>query len=205
VIQMPARVSSILMMLRKAPASLLAGYVLFGLFMVLESALRRGGEAQSSTAGSEDQGTTRTLGGAYGAGLLIMPLFAMLRTHRRVPALTGPSLMVLSIALRSWAALTLGRYYTRTLRTAADQPVIRTGPYRFVRHPGYLGTQLLWVGFGLSAQNWIAGAAWGALMFVLYRQRISAEEAMLLRKVGPAYAEYMASTPQLIPGMTRRR
>ena len=52
----------------------------------------------------------------------------------RIPALIGPSLMVLAIALRSWAAVSLGRFYTRTLCSATDQPVIRTGPYRVVRY-----------------------------------------------------------------------
>jgi protein-S-isoprenylcysteine O-methyltransferase len=102
-------------------------------------------------------------------------------THRHV---VGPSVMVLSIALRSWAAITLGRYYTRTLRTVPDQPVIRSGPYRFVRHPGYLGTQLLWVGFGLSIRNWLAGSVWGAAMLLLYSRRVSAEESSCSRSSG---------------------
>jgi protein-S-isoprenylcysteine O-methyltransferase Ste14 len=31
----------------------------------------------------------------------------------------------------------LGAYYSRTLRSAAEQGVVDTGPYRLVRHPGY--------------------------------------------------------------------
>ena len=110
--------------------------------------------------------------------------------------------MLVAIVLRSWAAATLGRFYTRTLRTAADQAVIRGGPYRFVHHPGYLGTQLLWVGFGWSTRNWLAGPIWGLVMFRFYRQRILAEEAMLVHDLGPAYEEYMASTPRLIPDLS---
>jgi protein-S-isoprenylcysteine O-methyltransferase len=191
--------------LNKPAASLLVGYVLFGVFMVLESALRRGAEARSSMAGTEDQGTTRRLGVAYGVGLLSMPLFSIWRGSVGVPAYVGPSLMVGAIALRSWAAATLGRFYTRTLRTATDQVVVRSGPYRFVRHPGYLGTQLLWVGFGLSSQNWLAGPTCGLVMYLLYRRRMAAEETMLLQQLGRTYQDYMASTPQLIPGLSRRK
>jgi protein-S-isoprenylcysteine O-methyltransferase len=191
--------------LKKPPASLLAGYALFGTFMVLESALRRGAEARSSTPGTEDRGTTRSLGVAYGVGLLSMPVVAALRSHNGAPAFLGPSLMILAIALRGWAAATLGRFYTRTLRTATDQSVIRSGPYRFVRHPGYLGTQFLWVGFGFSTQNWLAGPIWGLVMFLAYRQRILAEEAMLVHDLGRAYEEYMSSTPRLIPGLAAHR
>jgi hypothetical protein len=71
--------------MRKPPLSLLLAYVLFGAFMFLECSLRRGQAASTSLAGEEDQGTTRLLGAAYGAGFLLMPLFAAIRGQRRVP------------------------------------------------------------------------------------------------------------------------
>jgi len=194
-----------MMPVRRPPASLLAGYLLFATFMLLESALRQGSEAQSAEAGREDAGTTRMLGTAYGVGLLSMPAFGSIGPRARALGYLGPVVMAAAIALRSWAALVLGRFYTRTLRTAADQHVVRDGPYRLVRHPGYLGTQLLWVGLGLCTQNGLTGALWGAVMFALYRRRIDAEEAMLLRELGNAYAEYMASTPGLIPNLAGLR
>jgi protein-S-isoprenylcysteine O-methyltransferase len=190
--------------MRKPPLSLLLGYVLFGAFMFLESFLRQGEEARTSVAGEEDQGTTRLLGAAYGAGLLCMPIFAALRIHRRVPAFVGPAIMAMAIALRAWAAWTLGRFYTRTLRTLSGQQVVRSGPYHFVRHPGYLGTLLTWLGFGLSTGHWLSGVVWAAVMSLIYWRRIQAEEAMLLRELGQAYQEYMASTPRLIPRLPLR-
>src|SRR5229473_512333 len=47
------------------------------------------------------------------------------------------------IALRWWSFRTLGRYFTFTVMTSANQPVITTGPYRFVRHPSYAGLLLI--------------------------------------------------------------
>jgi protein-S-isoprenylcysteine O-methyltransferase Ste14 len=41
---------------------------------------------------------------------------------------------------------TLGRAYSRTLRTERER-VVEAGPYRHVRHPGYLGSNLIWLGF----------------------------------------------------------
>jgi len=61
--------------------------------------------------------------------------------------------MLVGPGLRVWAARALGRYYTRTLRATADQPVVRAAPYRLVWHPGYAANLLLWVGFGLATGN----------------------------------------------------
>ena len=108
---------------------------------------------------------------------------------------------MLAIVLRTWAAATLGRFYTRTLRTAADQQVVRTGPYRFVRHPGYLADLTMWVGFGLSTQDWLPGALWGGIMTLVYQRRMNAEEVMLKQELGQPYVDYMATTPRLIPAL----
>jgi protein-S-isoprenylcysteine O-methyltransferase len=185
--------------LRKPPLSLLAGYVLFAAFMLLESSARKGAAAKASTPGAEDRGTTRMLGAAYGAGIVLLPIAAAVRGTRNAPPLVGPVLMLAAIALRMTAAFTLGRYYTRTLRTAADQPVVRDGPYRFVRHPGYLGTLLMWTGFGLSTRDWLIGALCATSMWLAYRRRIAAEEAMLVHQLGDAYRDYMRTTPALLP------
>jgi protein-S-isoprenylcysteine O-methyltransferase len=167
--------------------------------MLLESGARQGDAAKASTPGAEDLGTTRMLGAAYGAGVVLLPIAAAVRGTRNVPALLGPSIMLAAIALRMSAALTLGRFYTRTLRTAADQRVVRDGPYRFVRHPGYLGTLLMWTGFGLSTRDWLIGALCGAGMSVAYRRRIAAEETMLVNQLGDTYRDYMRTTPALLP------
>ncbi len=187
----------------KPPRSLLAGVLLFGVFMVLESALRRGHEARSAASGPSDRRTTRLLGAAYGAGLLAVPLLAIVRGRRTVPGWLGPSVMLVAIGLRSWAAVALGRFYTRTLRTSADQQVVRSGPYRVVRHPGYLGTLLMWLGFGLSSGDELTGGVCLGVMWLVYWRRMAAEEAMLQQQLGQAYVAYMEETPRLIPSWRR--
>ncbi len=39
---------------------------------------------------------------------------------------------------RAWVLLTLGPYFTTRIITLPDAPLVRTGPYRYVRHPNYL-------------------------------------------------------------------
>lgn len=38
----------------------------------------------------------------------------------------------------------------------ADQPVIRTGPYRVVRHPSYTAGIMMYIGIGLALGNWVS-------------------------------------------------
>jgi protein-S-isoprenylcysteine O-methyltransferase len=184
------------------PLSLLAAYAIFGLFIVVESRLRQGEEAKTLEAGAADEGTTRLIGASFGAALVGMPLLALLGPGRMaVPRIVGPAVMGLGLGLRIWAASVLGRFYTRTLRTADDQALVRSGPYRLIRHPGYLGSLVIWLGFGLSAANWLATVAVAATMAYAYTRRIRSEEAMLQTSLGEPYREYMRTTWRLIPGV----
>lgn len=178
-------------------------YALLGLFFALEGRLRQGEEAKSLEAGAADQGTTRLIGAAYGFAGLGAPLLALLPAGRaaRRPAvqLAGLGVMAGGLLLKVWAMLTLGRYYTRTLRVAGDQPVVDTGPYRRIRHPGYLAAIAMWVGFGLTLAGRLAAGAIGVMMALAYGRRVAAEEALLRDALGEPYREYARRTWRLVP------
>lgn len=92
---------------------------------------------------------------------------------------------------------TLRTSYSRTLRTADDQQLVDDGPYRLVRHPGYLGSLLTWTGFALESLSAPVVATVGFL-FAVYVRRIEAEEELLLRDL-PGYRDYSLRTSRLIP------
>jgi protein-S-isoprenylcysteine O-methyltransferase len=93
----------------------------------------------------------------------------------------------------------LGRFYTRTLVTTDDQRVVRDGPYRIVRHPGYLGSLLVWLGAAFCSTNLIAIGAVAVLLTVAYGYRIHVEERMLVASLGEPYVEYRRTTARLVP------
>ena len=76
--------------------------------------------------------------------------------------------------------------------------IVDRGPYGLVRHPIYTG--LILAAFALGAQigllESLAGAALMALGFAI---KARTEERFLGEELGPAYAEYRARTPMLIP------
>lgn len=70
--------------------------------------------------------------------------------------------------IRYWVIGTLGRYWTHRIITLDSGPVIRSGPYRYIRHPNYAvtiaETFLLPAVFGSLALGVIMGAIWSAVL-----------------------------------------
>jgi protein-S-isoprenylcysteine O-methyltransferase Ste14 len=116
-------------------------------------------------------------------------------------AIFGVSLALIwaGIALRWWSFRTLGRYFTFTVMTSADQPVITTGPYRLLRHPSYSGILLILGGIGLSLGNWLSLAALILLPVAGFIYRIKVEEAALSATLGAAYTTYAGGRNRIIP------
>lgn len=113
----------------------------------------------------------------------------------------GVGLCVLGLVVRAWAMRTLGASYTRTLRTASDQPLVTGGPYRWVRHPGYAGSIAVWVGAAVAFHSWLAALVVAVLMLLAYGWRIRTEERMLVDHFGDAFRDYAARTSRLFPGL----
>ena len=103
------------------------------------------------------------------------------------------------VALRLWSFRTLGRYFTFTVQTSADQPVITDGPYRVVRHPSYAGILLAVMGIGLFIGNWLSFAILTAFVTCGVVFRIRVEERALLQELGEPYRAYAAAHKRLVP------
>jgi protein-S-isoprenylcysteine O-methyltransferase Ste14 len=103
------------------------------------------------------------------------------------------------ISLRLWSFHTLGRYFTFTVQTSVDQPVISDGPYRLIRHPSYAALLLIMVAVGLLMGNWWSLACLTAAMAGGFVFRIRVEERALMHNLGDGYREYAATHKRLVP------
>ena len=171
-------------------------------FVAYEVVLRRR-DAQTATWQAEDgdRGSTRLILGAYIA-VVVVDIALSGASAGTVPVAwrwVGVALLAVGLCVRAWAMHTLGRYYTRTLRTMDEQHVVDRGPYRVVRHPGYAGSLMVWTGYALGLGNWIATVITMVLLGAVYIWRIDAEEALLCRSFGDRYAEYRRRTKRLVP------
>lgn len=179
-------------------------YALLGLFFVGERVVRDPCAANLD-ADQSDRESTRGVMQALGLSalaLLAAPLFDLARLGRlpgsRVLFRLGVAAMIAGLVTRVWAMRALGGAYTRTLRLVEEQRVVQEGPYRLVRHPGYLGTLLVWLGAAVALANGPTVAVVGATLLRAYLPRIHAEEAML-RDTFADYAAYQDRTWRLVP------
>lgn len=105
------------------------------------------------------------------------------------PWTTVPNLWLLAIygvlqLGRLWVIATLGRFWTTRIITLPDAPLVRRGPYRFLRHPNYVVASLeiaiLPLVFG---QIWIA-LLWSLANALLVGWRIRIEDRALQSRRG---------------------
>jgi protein-S-isoprenylcysteine O-methyltransferase Ste14 len=105
----------------------------------------------------------------------------------------------LGLLLRWSSFVSLGKYFTVVLKTSEGQPVVKRGPYRFLRHPSYTGLLLLFAGVGLMLGNWVGAVGSVGLVLIALVYRIRVEERALIAALGDRYREFAASRARLIP------
>jgi protein-S-isoprenylcysteine O-methyltransferase len=177
-------------------------YMLVVCFFGIEVFLRQGAQARSLEKTDSDKGSTKLIGASLGASVALPLLLNLLQVGRMPPSIVswfGLAIMLLALGLRIWSMHVLGAYFSRTLRVTDAQVIVTQGPYRVLRHPGYTGTILLWIGSGLALTNWLATVVVALLMVAVYRYRIRMEEAMLLTTFGEGYRRYRRHTWKLLP------
>ncbi|MGE0155075.1 MAG: isoprenylcysteine carboxyl methyltransferase family protein [Reyranellaceae bacterium] len=118
------------------------------------------------------------------------PLFVLLHAgwllalFLLVPADAPASIPLLSAfvilqLLRVWTVISLGRYWTTRIITVPGAPLVRSGPYRFLRHPNYavvIGEiALLPLAFGA----WEIAILFSVLNLTLLWHRVRVEDAAL--------------------------
>ena len=115
--------------------------------------------------------------------------------------IAGYVLMVLGCFGSGWAQA-VNRHFEPSVRiqTDRDHHVVTTGPYAFVRHPGYVSGTVLVAGMALALGSlWaLLPAAFVAVVLVI---RTNLEDATLQREL-PGYAGYAARVrSKWIPGV----
>jgi protein-S-isoprenylcysteine O-methyltransferase len=187
------------------------------LLYVIQAEIRFGSRARSSSAGESDRGSTRIVsfstivpitGFVLAMQALASPaptgLHAWLIGPRTLPGMpaiawVGVVFGFLGLLVRLWALLTLRERFTRTLLVHEGHAVERSGPYRFVRHPGYLGSLLTLNGVALASGSAPVFLASLAATSAAYAYRIRVEDAMLLAAFGAEYEAYRREVGALLP------
>jgi methyltransferase len=118
-----------------------------------------------------------------------------------LPALAAvaATLFILATVLRWWTIRTLGEHWNTQLMDSASLGVVSTGPFRWVRHPNYLGVFVELVAIPLLHGAWISALVAAAGNAWVLRNRLKVEEPML--DSHPQYRAAMAGKARFLPGI----
>ena len=123
-------------------------------------------------------------------GFAFAAMVLWLAQPTRDSLLAGSSVAALGEALRIWAAGHVEK----------SREVTRSGPYRFTRHPLYLGSCVIGAGIVIASASWVVSALVFSYLAVTLSAAVRAEEAHLREKFGPEYDAYAGN---LAPPMVR--
>lgn len=117
--------------------------------------------------------------------------------------LTTAALLVMGtgLVLRTWSIYTLGSHFTMHLEIQEDHRVIRTGPYRYFRHPSYVGAFLTYVATPVFLHAWYSLIPTVIILTIAWLRRMHYEEKMLLEELGEEYKSYCRTVKRAIPGI----
>jgi protein-S-isoprenylcysteine O-methyltransferase Ste14 len=138
-------------------------------------------------------------GGIGLTGMTLWPL-AGVRGAGVVNAMGGV-LCAAGLTLRYVSRKTLGRFFTIGVVKQEGHTVVQNGPYRHLRHPGYFGFVLFYLGLPLLVGNWLGLAVLSLPALVVLILLVGVEDRQLAEKLGEPYREYQRRTARLFPGL----
>ncbi|HEX8814652.1 MAG TPA: isoprenylcysteine carboxylmethyltransferase family protein [Terriglobales bacterium] len=111
---------------------------------------------------------------------------------------TGILLSAIGIGFAIWARIYLGGNWSSSVTVKVEHQLIRSGPYRWVRHPIYTGMVLAALGTALELGE-VRGLIAVPLIYLGFKIKSKIEERMMRRTFGAQYDDYSAMTGGIVP------
>ena len=112
----------------------------------------------------------------------------------------GLAVEAVGLFLTIWARRHLGRNWSGEITIKVDHQLIRSGPYKLLRHPIYTGLLTMYAGIAIVTGEWLAIIGFAMVAFAYWR-KIRLEEANLKVAFGAEYDAYRRATWALLPGL----
>jgi len=112
----------------------------------------------------------------------------------------GLGVEFLGLSLAIWARRALGSNWSGEISIKVEHQLIRSGPYRRLRHPIYTGLLAMYVGTAVVTGTWLAVVGVAMAGFAYWR-KIRLEENSLDLAFGAEYETYRGETWALVPGL----
>jgi protein-S-isoprenylcysteine O-methyltransferase Ste14 len=169
-------------------------------FVVYWSVAAKNSGAAKSSESKRSRGVHELL---LNVGLLLLfvplpGLTAFFLAHARSVTLAGLGVQAAFFLLAWWSRRHLGRNWSTNVRIAEGHELVRSGPYRSVRHPIY--TAMLGMALGTTIVSGQYHSLLGLLIIAIaYWRKIRIEEATLREAFAAEYDEYRRKSWALVP------
>jgi protein-S-isoprenylcysteine O-methyltransferase Ste14 len=176
--------------------------ILYGIFEIFMSRRQQG---KRSISESGDKGSIWLLVFSISLGYWLSFIVGSTRTgriyHWNTFFMIGATLAIFGLVIRIASILTLNKQFTYTVTRIEDHELIERGLYKRIRHPGYLGQLIIFLGISATLSNWLSILLMIIPVLLGYLNRISVEEKFMAKQMGQKYLDYKRRTKRLIPGV----
>lgn len=111
----------------------------------------------------------------------------------------GSILALTGLIIRVTSILQLKQQFTYTVTKIENHELIEKGLYKIIRHPGYLGQLIIFLGISTCLSNWISILLMIIPVLLGYLNRMNVEEKFMVKHMGQKYIDYQKRTKRLIP------
>ncbi len=180
--------------------------VLFYAWFALEIYIGVSTRTRHSSGNVRDRGTQRLLWIVIMVSISLAMWIGMAASHTLFGGaswlqVVSLILIIAGLGLRIAAILNLGKSFSSNVAIQANQTVLKTGLYRWMRHPSYTGLVVIFCSVGVHSQNWIGLLLATVPTTAALLYRIHVEEIALREHFGEEYVDYCRRTRRLIPGI----
>jgi protein-S-isoprenylcysteine O-methyltransferase Ste14 len=174
--------------------------ILYGLFEIFMSK-RQKDKREISKSG--DKGSIWILTISISIGYWLSFIIAATKIgriyHWNTFFVIGSILALTGFLIRVTSILQLKQQFTYTVTKIENHELIETGLYKIIRHPGYLGQLIIFLGISTCLSNWLSILLMIIPVLSGYLNRIYIEEKFMVEQMGQKYLDYQKRTKRLIP------
>lgn len=113
--------------------------------------------------------------------------------------LIGLILFLVFSWIQVWAYKTMGKNYTQEVIISKKQEIVKSGPYKWIRHPQYIAQLLSDLGAGIALASFVVIPVVLLFQVPLFILRAQLEEKLLTKRYNEEYKEYKKKTGFIIP------
>ncbi|HEY5122634.1 MAG TPA: isoprenylcysteine carboxylmethyltransferase family protein [Ignavibacteria bacterium] len=174
--------------------------ILYGLFENLMNLRQR---SKGNVTNSGDKGSLWLLYISISVGYFLSFSIGATKTgriyHWDTFFVIGFVLIAIGLIIRILSILTLKQYFIYSVAKVENHKLVETGLYKRIRHPGYLGQLIIFLGISISLSNWLSIVLMMIPITSGYLYRIVTEEKFMIEQMGENYLNYKHRTKRLIP------